>query len=75
MFLFSKNIKPNYDYLNLKLNINNPVILKDLLIEKCETLNMVEMAKDVKPFLFNVKDEKKVLLFKQYIEQNYKNIF
>jgi hypothetical protein len=30
---------------------------------------MKEMAKDVKPFLFNTNDEKKVLLFSKYMEQ------
>jgi len=35
--------------------------------EKLNQLNMKEMAKDVTPFLFNAKDEKKVLLFEKYI--------
>jgi len=30
---------------------------------------MLEMAKDVRPFLFYTKDEKKVLLFSKYMEQ------
>jgi len=30
---------------------------------------MKEMVADVKPFLFNPKDEKKILLFPEYMEQ------
>lgn len=30
---------------------------------------MQEMAKDVRPFLFDAKDNKKVLLFTQYMQQ------
>jgi len=30
---------------------------------------MKEMAQDVKPFLFDKTDEKKVLLFQKYMEQ------
>ncbi|MCK5370187.1 MAG: nucleotidyl transferase AbiEii/AbiGii toxin family protein [Cyclobacteriaceae bacterium] len=60
---------PNYSYLNMKLNIDNPVDLRQQIIEKCTKLDMWEMAKDVSPFLFEKKDEKKILLFPKYIEQ------
>ena len=60
---------PNYSYLKMKLNINNPDDLRQQIIEKCTELDMQEMAKDVRPFLFNKKDEKKILLFPKYMEQ------
>jgi len=67
-FLLGLNIKPDYNYLNVKTDTANPDSLKDKIVAKCQQLNMKEMAKDVKPFLFNAKDEKRVLLFEEYIK-------
>ena len=70
VFLLSKISKPNYAYLDLKLGIKNETQLKEMLFQKCSTLNMEEMAKDVEPFLFNTADVKKIVLFTQLIEQS-----
>ena len=67
VFLLGRNIRPNYNFLEQKIKISNADELKESLIEKLSQLNMKEMAKDVTPFLFNAKDEKKVLLFEKYI--------
>jgi len=69
VFLLSQEQTPNYKYLFAKLGIESPEILRRRIIEKCEQLDMKEMAQDVSPFLFNPKDEKKVLLFSKYMEQ------
>jgi predicted nucleotidyltransferase component of viral defense system len=69
-FLLSLNIKPNYDYLNLKMNVENEKKLKEKILEKCKNMNMEEMAKDVAPFLFYEKDIKRVLLFPQLLKQS-----
>ena len=69
VFLLSQEQIPNYEYLFAKLGIESPEILRQRIIEKCEQLDMKEMAQDVSPFLFNTKDEKKVLLFSKYMEQ------
>lgn len=61
--------KPNYDYLELKLGINNSIELKTRLLAHCNTLDMDEMARDVAPFLFKPSDEKKIKLFTQYLAQ------
>ncbi len=66
VFLLGKNIKPNYSYLEQKIKVSNPIELKIKVNAKLSSLNMKEMAQDVNPFLFNAKDEKKVLLFKRY---------
>lgn len=66
VFLLGRNIKPNYNYLEQKIKISNEVELKESIKEKLSHLNMKEMAIDVSPFLFNAKDEKKVLLFENY---------
>ncbi|MBW6484240.1 MAG: nucleotidyl transferase AbiEii/AbiGii toxin family protein [Vicingaceae bacterium] len=69
VFLLGKNVLPNYDYLNLKLGINNSLKLKEAILEACSKINMQEMANDVAPFLFYPKDVKKVLLFEDYFKQ------
>lgn len=69
VFLLGQNVIPNYNYLSLKININTAEDLRKLVVEKCSSLDMQEMANDVKPFLFNPKEEKKVALFIEYIKQ------
>ena len=69
VFLLGRGNFPNYDYLNAKINVQSPNELRQLILEKCSTLDMEDMARDVKPFLFNSKDVKKVLLFTKYLEQ------
>ncbi len=70
VFLLGRNIIPNYKYLNQKLAISNRAELDAILMEKLKNIDMAEMVDDVRPFLFNIKDERKILLFKQYIEQS-----
>ena len=69
VFLLGQGQTPNYEYLNAKTGIANPDELRSVVLNKCEKLNMQEMAADVKPFLFNPRDEKKILLFPEYMEQ------
>ncbi len=66
VFLLGKNIKPNYNYLEQKMKVSNSADLKEKVNKKLNQLSMIEMAQDVSPFLFNAKDEKKVLLFEKY---------
>lgn len=68
-FLLSLNIKPNYEYLKFKMNVETEKELKEKILEKCDVINMEEMAEDVAPFLFYEKDIKKVLLFPQLLKQ------
>ncbi|MEI6728316.1 MAG: nucleotidyl transferase AbiEii/AbiGii toxin family protein [bacterium] len=67
IFLFGKNIEPNYDYLKVKIGLDNKTELKQKLLEKCLTLDFVQLNQDVQPFLFNPNDtrvEKFVEYFK-----------
>lgn len=68
VFLLGLGKTPNYNYLQDKIGIENPNHLRLAVLEKCNTLNMKKMADDVKPFLFNPKDEKKILLFSDYLK-------
>lgn len=69
VFLLGQGQTPSYAYLKEKTGIENPHDLRSAVLEKCKTLNMAAMAADVKPFLFNPVEEKKILLFPKYIEQ------
>lgn len=59
--------KPNYEYLEKKLNIKNGRELKEKLISYTADFNFNELAKDVGPFLVNPDDAKKVKMFIPYI--------
>lgn len=69
VFLMSKNISPNYNYLDQKLSITSGKSLKEAVLATCETLEMDVMAKDVEPFLFDTSDLKKVIGFEDLIKQ------
>ena len=69
VYLLGQGQIPNYEYLHFKLGIKTPHDLKQLIIDKCLELDMEDMAKDVRPFLFEKKDEKKVLFFSKYLKQ------
>lgn len=68
VFLLSK-FDPNYKYLAQKLSIDSAEFLKGRLIQKCSTLSLKELANDVKPFLINPDDIKKITLFEEYIKK------
>lgn len=69
MFLMSRAVKPNYAYLQAKVDVGNADQLRDRLLAHCQTLNMQAMADDVRPFLFRASDDRRVVLFEQYIRQ------
>ncbi|MDO8529064.1 MAG: nucleotidyl transferase AbiEii/AbiGii toxin family protein [bacterium] len=67
IFLLSKT-KLNYDYLELKMKIKNGAELKEKLIALENRIDFDDLADDVKPFLFDSEDSKKVKLFEKYIK-------
>jgi len=67
VFLLAKT-RPNYDYLQLKLQIRNGKELREKLLSIDDKINLEELAGDVEPFLFNSSDAKKVTLFIEYIK-------
>jgi hypothetical protein len=68
-FLLSLIDKPNYDYLELKLKVSDAKQLKEKILDKCGRINMIEMAKDAAPFLFDPNDVRKIILFPELIKQ------
>ena len=69
VFLLSKDVRPNYDYLKLKAGITDSKGLKEKVLDTCSKLDMKAMAKDVAPFLFKAEDAKKVEWFEKYLNQ------
>ena len=67
IFLFGKT-KPNYDYLKFKVGIENVEQLKTKLLEKSKEVHFELLANDVRPYLVNPEDMKKVLLFPEFIK-------
>lgn len=43
-----------------KISISDPKSLKEAIIDRCQQLDMENMAKDVEPFLFDPSDIKKL---------------
>jgi predicted nucleotidyltransferase component of viral defense system len=66
-YLLSFN-RPNYNVLEKLASIKEKN-LKEKLLEKVDSLNMKELADDVRPLLFDSNDAERVLSFRQYIEQ------
>ena len=69
VFLLSM-AKPDLPYLKAKMNIDSIPMLKEKLLQKCESLDFKALARDVEPFLFNKEDKEKVLKFKKVIEDS-----
>lgn len=68
VFLVSRT-RPNYRYLKEKLSISNGNELKKALEAHLKDVDMGILIRDVEPFLFNLKDSSRILLFKEYIQQ------
>lgn len=68
VFLMGKNIAPNLAYLHQKVGISTIEDLKSSLMDKCRTLDMNDMTRDVAPFLFNNNDQKRIKYFTEYLE-------
>ena len=69
VFLHGIGAKPNFAYLKKNIDIDNEQDLKKYLLEKTNSLNFEDLAKDVEPLLFDPRDKKKVLLFREFVEQ------
>jgi predicted nucleotidyltransferase component of viral defense system len=67
VFLLPKT-KPNYEYLDKKINVKNGSELKELLISRMKDFDFNALAKDVEPFLIDANDSKKVRMFASYIQ-------
>ncbi len=69
VFLHGIGATPNFAYLKKNISIDNPKDVKKYLLEKTASLDFEALAKDVEPLLFDPRDTKKVLLFREFVEQ------
>jgi len=74
VFLMSKGVQPEYDYLQKVLGISDAIMLKSVILEECAKLDMQKLARDVEPFLFHSKNRQKVIQFPDYIKQAYREL-
>lgn len=61
--------KPNYAFLKQKLDVSNPKQLKEKLLEKCKEMNFEKLVKDIEPLVLNLRELKKIRLFKDLIKE------
>ncbi len=71
IFLHGIGAKPNFFYLQQHIGIDNEKDLKKYLLEKTALLNFEDLARDVEPLLFDPRDKKKVLLFREFVERSF----
>ncbi len=71
VFLRGLGAEPNFAYLKKNIDIDNEKDLKKYLLEKTAPLDFEDLAKDVEPLLFDPRDQKKVLLFREFVEQSF----
>ncbi|MCX6807703.1 MAG: hypothetical protein NTZ80_02815 [Patescibacteria group bacterium] len=51
------------------IGIANAQDLRKYILKKTASLDFKDLARDVEPLLFDSRDKKKVLLFREFIEQ------
>ncbi len=66
VFLLGKTV-PDYGYLKERLDISDGKELRKRLVDFCKINDMDKLAKDLKPFLFDPEDSRKVSLFTEFI--------
>lgn len=69
VFLFSKGIKPDYLYLDAKMGIRTPDALRQAVFDILDKQDLDELAQDVRPFLFQPEDDRRVQYFREFWEQ------
>lgn len=66
VFLYGIGAKPDFKYLKKNINVSNESELKKYMTSMTEHVDFSELAKDVEPLLFDPRDKKKVLLFREF---------
>jgi len=68
VFLLQRDIKPNMQYLNQKINLSSHEEVKSALMNKADELDLKAVASDVMPFLFNSEEADRIYSFTTYID-------
>jgi predicted DNA-binding protein len=69
VFLLSKSVKPHYAYLAQRLGAPNAEILRERVDALLEKTDLNYMVNDVRAFLINPADEKRIRLFPDVLKQ------
>lgn len=69
VFLFSQGYQPNYAYLEAKMSAGTPELLRAAISKLLSRVDLTELAADVRPFLFNPDDDRRVRYFQEFWEQ------
>lgn len=69
IFLLARETQPDYTYLQAKVGISTPQELLHALELRLQSEVMEEVAADVRPFLFQPRDEQKIIQFLPYMRQ------
>jgi predicted nucleotidyltransferase component of viral defense system len=68
IFLMAKGVRPDYHFLNMKTGVTNPAQLREKMLAHCSQLDFKYLADDVRVFLFNPADVRKIMLFSDFIK-------
>lgn len=68
VFLYGIGARPDFAYLKKNIGIAGGKELGKYLAKKTRDLDFEALAKDVEPLLFDPKDKKKVLLFREFLK-------
>lgn len=69
VFLFSLGVQPDYKYLNIKMSAGTPDSLRQIILDLLDRVDLEVLAADVRPFLFNPEDDRRVRYFRGFWEQ------
>lgn len=67
-FLMGKGVRPNYDFLKLKIGVQHPDELRERILAFCRQLDFAYLAEDVRAFLFNPADVRRIMQFQNFME-------
>jgi len=71
-FIFLSGLTdPDFGYLDKKFGITNQTQLYKKILKSCESIDFKNKSRDFEKLVFDPAETKKVLLFKEYILQNY----
>ncbi|MFC2115583.1 nucleotidyl transferase AbiEii/AbiGii toxin family protein [Bacteroidota bacterium] len=69
-FIFLSGLAdPDFGYLDLKFGITNRAQLYERILESCQTTDFEEKSRDFEKLVFDMAETRKVLLFKDYIQE------
>ena len=71
IFLHGLGARPHFPYLKKNIGCGDWKELKNYMLEKTASLNFDDLARDVEPLLFDPRDKKSVLFFRQFLEQSW----